>query len=129
LIVVAGGRIRSSQTGTLVNTDIVEAYAPRSDSWHTLAKLTTGRGGLAVGTLNGVLYALGGESLGGGGSVYSVNRKYDTGTASWRLVASIPVAVHGTGAVTVGDTMYLLVGGTRAGVFSSDVAQAFVVGD
>ncbi len=44
--------------------DLLEAYDPGTDAWTTKAPMPTGRDGLGVGAINGILYAVGGHSDG-----------------------------------------------------------------
>jgi N-acetylneuraminic acid mutarotase len=55
-------------TGTYFNT--VEAYDPTLNAWDAEASMPTGRAGLAVGVVNGTLYALGGIN---GNGILTVN--------------------------------------------------------
>jgi len=125
LIYVIGGRRQLD--GGFPNLVTVEAYAPASDKWYQLADLPTARGALAVGTLNGNLYAMGGEFFTGVGGVFNKNEVYDPGTDSWSSATKMSSPVHGTGAVTIGETIYLVGGAKRVAVFSSGTAQGFVV--
>jgi N-acetylneuraminic acid mutarotase len=127
LIYVVGGRRLAGEPLRLVNTTVVEAYSPSSDRWYVLAGLPVPRGGLALGVSNGKLYAMGGEYFSDGGGVFDYNHEYTPATNSWRSVSPMARAVHGTGAVTLGETIYVLGGATRVGVYSSDLAQGFVI--
>ena len=133
LIYVVGGRfLQTGEPGEptrLQNSSQVDAYSPASDTWYTLSPLSTARGALAVGLLNGKLYAMGGEFFNddGTGGVFSENEEYDPVTDSWRNVNAMNRPVHGTGAVTIGNTIYILGGASQVGVFATNLAQGFTM--
>lgn len=112
---VVGGRTVSGG-----NTPVHEAYDPQSDQWETRAPLPEpeagprGAGGLACASLNGALYAFGGEWFdNSGGGVYAQVWRYDPQSDSWTEMARMPTPRHGLGAVTVGDRIATLAGAAQ----------------
>jgi energy-converting hydrogenase Eha subunit A len=61
--------------------DVVE------DSWETMASMPTARNGLGVAVVNGKIYAIGGQNMGG---VLGVNEMYDPATNTWITKKSMP---------------------------------------
>ncbi|HUQ19149.1 MAG TPA: hypothetical protein VM099_06005, partial [Gemmatimonadaceae bacterium] len=66
----------------------VEAYDPATNKWTTKASMPTPRSMLAVGVLNGVIYALGGSS----GSLMGMRtvEAYDPATDTWTRKSDMP---------------------------------------
>ena len=126
LIYVVGGRVIG--TGSTENVATVHAFSPASGQWHGLADLPSPRGGAAAGILGDHLVLVGGESL-DPLLVYGSTYIYDRVANSWTLgtLAGMPVPVHGTGAVTYNEALYVLGGGDQAGVSSSTANQSFVL--
>jgi N-acetylneuraminic acid mutarotase len=105
----------------------VEAYDPITNSWATKAPMPTPRSALAVGVVNGILYALGGSrSPYGMIGVDFLNtvEAYDPSKNAWTTTASIPVMRDSFAAGVITKTLYLL--GT-AGVCSerASVMEAY----
>ena len=112
---VVGGRTVSGG-----NTPAHEAYDPQSDRWEILAPLPApeagprGAGGLACASLNGALYAFGGEWFdNSGGGVYAQVWRYDPQSDSWTEMGRMPTPRHGLGAVTVGDSIATIAGAAQ----------------
>ncbi len=66
------------------------------------------RSGMAVALFHDRILAIGGER---GGGTFTNNEAYDPQTNSWSVLAPLPQGRHGTGAVVIGDTLYLPAGG------------------
>jgi N-acetylneuraminic acid mutarotase len=63
ILYAVGGEIVHAGVGGYVEfLSTVEAYDPSTNSWSSKAPLLTPRGGLTVGVVNRILYALGGFS-------------------------------------------------------------------
>lgn len=114
---VVGGRTVSGG-----NTAAHEVYDPDSDRWERRAPLPdpnagpVGAGGLAAASLNGQLYAFGGEWFdNSGGGVYSQVWAYNPQTDAWSEAGTMPTPRHGLGAVTLGDAIWTIAGAARAG--------------
>lgn len=91
------------------------SYNPKSDKWSSeLPSMTTNRDAFGCGIVDGVLYAVGGESGNYPFTTKSVERLNLTGThrghASWELVASMHEARQGH-SVTVLDGVLYAAGG------------------
>jgi N-acetylneuraminic acid mutarotase len=85
---------------------VVEVYTPSTNSWKTLASLTTPRaafGAVAVGASAGdfTIYAVGG--LGSGSSLLDSVEKYDPAGDSWTAAPSMPFGLQGLSATTATD--------------------------
>jgi hypothetical protein len=86
--------------------DIVEKYNPVSDEWTTdLEPMPSKRSGIAVGTINGSIYVLGGERRQG---TFDNNERYDPVNNSWIIETSMPTARHGLGVTFIDDKIYAI---------------------
>ena len=123
LIYVIGGRIGYwGDILTLIGA--VEAYSPRSNTWHTKAGMLTPRSAHAAAVLDGRIYTFGGEIP----AVYSETEVYDPATDSWTQIDPMLTPRHGTGAVVVGDTIFIVGGGIVTGLGPDNSNDAFVLG-
>lgn len=107
-IVVIGGRapgIRANDQSSLASCEV---YDPVADRWSAGPALPQARAGLAAVTLDGRVYALGGESPPGG--VRASVTRLDSLAGSWTELADMPQAAHGLAAV-VADGAILVMGG------------------
>src|SRR5439155_16652468 len=77
----------------------VEAYDPTTDTWTPKAPMPTARAFLAVGVVNGIIYAVGGWS---GATVEA----YDPTTDTWTTKASMPTARGGLAVGVVNGILY-----------------------
>jgi N-acetylneuraminic acid mutarotase len=84
---VTGGAITYPQPATPLQT--VFAYNPVTDSWSTRAPMPTARGSHGVAAINGILYAVGGNSPAG---VFSTLEAYDPITDTWSTKTPMPTA-------------------------------------
>ncbi|MEO1322948.1 MAG: kelch repeat-containing protein [Pseudomonadota bacterium] len=107
---VVGGRTVSGG-----NTPAHEVYDAREDRWRTAALMPQGQGGLAAASIEGRLYAFGGEFFDNGGGVYPEAWMYDPETDRWSALPDMPHPRHGLGAVTVEDEIYVIGGALRVG--------------
>jgi N-acetylneuraminic acid mutarotase len=112
-------------------TDAHEVYDPREDRWRNATPMPkgSGAGGNAAATLNGALYAFGGEYFtGGAGGVHAEVWRYDPKTDLWTEAAAMPTPRHGLGAVAVGDAIYLVGGAKRpSGNDTADTVERFTL--
>ena len=74
-ILYAVGGVAPSSSGFTV-TGTLQAYDPIADTWTTKAPMPTPRLGFAVGVVNGILYAVGGDAAG-------TVEAYDPATKTW----------------------------------------------
>lgn len=107
---VVGGR-----TVTGGNTPAHEVYDAKEDRWRTAAPMPQGQGGLAAASVNGKLYAFGGEFFDNGGGVYPESWAYDPATDSWAPIPDMPNPRHGLGGVSIGNSIYLIGGALKVG--------------
>lgn len=104
LLVVAGGR--DSRIGAHVPR--VDVFDPTTGEWHRGADMPTSRGGVAAAGGHGRFYVLGGEGAPDQASgVFPQVEVYDVACDVWRLLDDMPLPKHGTGAVVVGEWLYI----------------------
>jgi N-acetylneuraminic acid mutarotase len=117
-IYVVGGRqfIKSTDGKTrMSNYAALEVYDPRRDSWETKTPMPQAQGGLGAATIDGKLYACGGEQWLPDQRVLNQCWVYDPGKDSWASLASLPVARHGIGMVALGRQLHVFGGATTPG--------------
>jgi hypothetical protein len=85
-----------------------EAHHLATTRWATPAPLPTPRAALALGVVNGVLYAVGGETW--GGAAVATVEAYTPATNTWTTMAPMPSA-RAKLSVTVADGILYAVGG------------------
>jgi N-acetylneuraminic acid mutarotase len=94
----------------------VEEYDPKKNQWTTKASMPTGRQGLAVVSVGGRIYAIGGYDS---GTYFTTVEEYDPATDTWRSRASMNYARQHFG-VVVGDNGRLYAIGHAAAVEEYD---------
>jgi hypothetical protein len=99
----------------------VEEYDPETDTWTTKKPMPTGRWGLATAVVDGIIYAMGGQST--GGNWLSTVEAYNPETDEWTTKAPM----LGTGrthfsAAAVNGIIYAVGGGTYPDVESLSLA-------
>jgi len=105
LLYLIGGRTNSAIDK--IDSDSLECYDPFTGEWTTLAALNTPRHRLGLGTVDGVVYALGGSD----GMIHlNSMEKYDVEEDVWTPVASMMTRRMGVG-VAVLDALLYAVGG------------------
>src|SRR3989442_597350 len=85
---------------------------PVCDCWTTKASMPTARNALAVGVIDGVLYAVGG--IGTGGAVATVEA-YDPASNTWTTKAPLPTARHRLAVGVVNGILYAVGGSGNLG--------------
>ena len=84
LLYLIGGRTNSAIDK--IDSDSLECYDPFTHEWTTLAPLNTPRHRLGLGTIDGVVYALGGSD----GMIHlNSMEKYDVAEDFWTPLASM----------------------------------------
>jgi N-acetylneuraminic acid mutarotase len=84
--------------------------------------MPTARGHLALGVVNGVVYAAGGLFfVGVGGFLTNVVEAYDPVADAWTTKAPMPTALYGSGAGVVNGVFYALGGSLITGAYVSTV--------
>jgi N-acetylneuraminic acid mutarotase len=90
---------------SMLNT--LESYNPQTKHWSTLPPLPTSSGFLAAASLNGQIYAIGGEDT--AGDNLAKVESYSPGSGSWKTDAPLPAAKAGDhAAVGGGGRVYAL---------------------
>ena len=90
----------------------VETYDPGTHTWASLPAMPTARVHLALGVIDGIIYAVGGSNASGAlGTVEA----YDPVTRAWATRASMPTARAGLAVAVVDGRLYAL-GGWAIGV-------------
>jgi len=115
--------------------DDVQIYDPATNTWQVSGEgdsapvpLPQARGGMGKAVFDGrEFWVFGGETLDGAGAdrhgVYDRVDIYDPVANRWRSGPSMPAPRHGIYPVLVGDRVFLIGGGTRAGESSSTIAD------
>lgn len=113
-VAVLGGRLYvvGGRDGSVCHRS-VECYDPHTNKWTLRAPMNKRRGGVGVAVANGYLYALGGHDC--PASNPSVCRtdtveRYDPGTDTWTLIASMSVGRDAIGCALLGDRL-IAIGG------------------
>ncbi|MEM7779803.1 MAG: kelch repeat-containing protein [Pseudomonadota bacterium] len=110
---VTGGR--SSALGS--QSRVIEAYDFASDSWTRLPDAPFDLGGHGAAVFEGRLHVFGGEDL-GSGTVIQDHAVLDLANldAGWVMVNPVSLPRHGFATARVGNTVWILGGGKRAGM-------------
>ncbi|MCZ7625765.1 MAG: galactose oxidase [Candidatus Methylomirabilis sp.] len=87
-------------------------YDPSTNRWEARRPMPTARGALAVGVINGKLYAVGGMA----DRVLNVNEEYDPVTDTWRKRAPMPTARDHLAAAALDGKLYAVGGRVGTGV-------------
>ena len=95
------------------NGGIPSAHAVTTPGWQTVSSLPTGRSGVAVASLGGEIYAIGGANS--SGTALANVEAYDPGTDTWSAKAPMPTARASLGAVALGGKIYAIGGQDTTG--------------
>jgi RNA polymerase sigma factor (sigma-70 family) len=108
-IYVIGGAVVNG--GIYASIATVEEYDPKNDSWTKKADMPTPRDLFGASVVNGKIYAIGGETMaGGGGWLISAVEEYDPKKDKWTKKANIPTARCGASTVAVNGKIYVIGG-------------------
>jgi N-acetylneuraminic acid mutarotase len=102
-------------------TNQVWEYDPGQNRWRERAPMPTARGALAIGVIDGKIYAVGGGNAVGRGSWgHGVNsfERYDPVTDTWQALPPMPTPRHHLTAAVLDGRLYAI-GGRQAGLRSS----------
>ncbi|HZA61097.1 MAG TPA: kelch repeat-containing protein [Actinomycetota bacterium] len=92
----------------------VEAYDPVTDTWTARASMPTARALLGAGTVNGIVYALGGQVVGPtpdeGTLFLATVEAYDPATDTWTARAPMPTRRFALGVGEIGGLVYAVGG-------------------
>ena len=97
----------------------VEAYDPDTNTWSTRAPMSTPRNGIGVGVVDGLVYAVGGDTDAGNAGFLASVEAYDPLTNTWVARAPMPTPRNEVGVGVVDGILYA-VGGYN-GVYHSTV--------
>ena len=117
--------ITPTSTITLTSTSTPTNCGPGTSldlSWSTMAPMPTSREGLALGVVNGILYAVGGTPD-DYSSYLSVVEAYDPSTNTWSTKASMPTARADLSIGVVNGILYAVGGGDENG--AKNVVEAY----
>ena len=106
LVYVIGGIGGFGPSGA-IQLDAVNAYDPGADTWSAKAAMPTARSGLAIGTVAGKFYAIGGSVP---PPAAANNEEYDPSSDAWVKKASLVYAVDEPEVVAVGGVVYVIGG-------------------
>ena len=122
IVYAAGGR----GGGITSHRPRLDAYDPRTGNWSARAPMPTSRAGAATAVLDGRLYVFGGEGNGADASgVFGDVEAYDPTKDEWRIHAPMVKPRHGTGAASLGTTIYVPGGADVDGFGAVAVMEAF----
>ncbi|MDP9024176.1 MAG: hypothetical protein M3N13_02220 [Candidatus Eremiobacteraeota bacterium] len=108
VLYVVGG----TSNGCCVYQNVVQAYDIATNTWSTKAPMPTPRNFLAVGSLNGILYAVGG--FGQAGALNTVEA-YDPQKNTWTAKAPMPTARAELSVRAINGTLYAVGGYALSG--------------
>jgi N-acetylneuraminic acid mutarotase len=100
---------------------LVEEYDPATDKWTKKADMPNGRAGLSTCLIDGVIYALGGQTASGENvipterpAILSVMEKYDPATDIWTKMADMPTSRYAIATEVVNGKIYVFGGSEDA---------------
>jgi len=88
-------------------------YDPLKNQWYEGKQMHTARGALTANFINGILYAVGGQSFSSSSSSYPIlatNEAYDTVSNTWITKPSMPTARHHAASAAVNGKLYVIGG-------------------
>jgi N-acetylneuraminic acid mutarotase len=94
-------------------------YDPLKNQWHEGRQMPTARGALTANFIDGILYAVGGQSFlssySSSSGILTTNEAYDTASNTWTTKAPMPTARHHAASSVVNGKLYVI-GGRVAGI-------------
>jgi N-acetylneuraminic acid mutarotase len=105
VIYAVGGQVPGDPSQAPLST--VEAYDPATDTWSAKAPTPTPHASLGVGTLNGLVYAVGGYAQ---YDISSALESYDPATDRWTTRQPMPANRASFGAATLSGFLYVVAG-------------------
>jgi N-acetylneuraminic acid mutarotase len=122
ILYAVGGILPIAPGGsTNVVISAAEAYDPLTNTWTAKAPMPTPRFGVAVGVVNGLLYAVGGHGPDFGDPL-TVVEAYDPISNTWVSKASLPTARSGLDVGVVNAVIYAVGGGASSTTGTSIVS-------
>jgi N-acetylneuraminic acid mutarotase len=136
-IYAIGGRLSGAFIiGYPGNVNLVQVYDPATDSWSTKSPMPTARSGLNTASLNGIIYAAGGEvqdekSL----SAFRAFEAYHPASDTWWPLPSMLLPRHECIMAALGDRIHVAGGSVQSAIvplpkglaFETDAHEAFEV--
>ena len=104
-IYLAGGFLDNK-----VLSDKLFIYDPVKNKWQEGKTMPTARGALAAAFINGILYAVGGQSSSSSPQILATNEAYDPISNMWTSKAPMPTARHHAGSAVVDGKLYVIGG-------------------
>ncbi|HEV2978040.1 MAG TPA: kelch repeat-containing protein [Casimicrobiaceae bacterium] len=136
-IYVIGGRLSGAFIiGLPGNINLVQAYDPAADSWVTKTPMPTARSGLNTASLNGIIYAAGGEVQDDKYlAAYRAFEAYDPASDTWWQLPSMLLPRHECIMAAVGNRIHVAGGTVQSAIvplpkglsFDTDSHEAFEV--
>jgi N-acetylneuraminic acid mutarotase len=94
-------------------------YDPPKNQWHEAKQMPTARGSLTASFVDGILYAVGGQSFLSSSSspsgILTTNEAYDPSSNTWKTKAPMLTARHHAASAVVNGKLYVI-GGRVAGI-------------
>jgi N-acetylneuraminic acid mutarotase len=107
----------------------VEIYDPGSNMWMPGVDMQDSRSGLAAAVVGGQIYVAGGEVLDLlGFSVRDTVERFDPVAGQWHYEAMLPVQLHGTGAVGLGNRMLIFGGASNPAAIDPRTGIVYIYG-
>ncbi|XP_068994777.1 kelch-like protein 20 [Embiotoca jacksoni] len=100
---------------------LVEQFCPEYNEWRTAARMVKNRGNVAVGTLDGKIYTVGGED---NVRCYSSVERYDPDTDSWSTDVA-PLSSQCSGVCLVAMDGYLYAVGGHDGITAINTVERY----
>ena len=136
-IYLIGGRLSGAFIiGFPGNINLVQAYDPAADSWVTKSPMPTARSGLNTATLNGIIYAAGGEVQDGNYlAAFRAFEAYDPASDTWWPLPSMLLPRHECIMAALGNRIHVAGGSVQSAIvplpkglsFDTDSHEAFEV--
>jgi N-acetylneuraminic acid mutarotase len=136
-IYLIGGRLSGAFIiGLPGNINLVQAYDPAADSWVTRTPMPTARSGLNTASLNGIIYAAGGEVQDDKYlAAYRAFEAYDPASDTWWQLPSMLLPRHECIMAAVGNRIHVAGGTVQSAIvplpkglsFDTDSHEAFEV--
>ena len=114
VIYTFGGRTGGTDASDIEVFASAEAYDPQTDSWTALADMPTPRFWHGSGTVDGIVYVVGGNSNASNDSFLPLStvEAYDPAANTWTARANLPTARYGL-TISVVDGILYAIGGRR----------------
>lgn len=136
-IYVIGGRLSGAFIiGYPGNTNLVQAYDPAMDAWSTGSPMPTARSGLSTASLNGIIYAAGGEVQDDKAlTAFRAFEAYHPASDTWWSLPPMLLPRHECIMAAVGNRIHVAGGSVQSAIvpapkgvsFETDAHEAFEI--